>query len=104
MRTRARVTFLILLTVGGILPISLILTTPSAHGMVRFRSHQDLERFLLTRSQCGPGSPVQYGRQVALYGQRTIGPALPASWNKLGYATQSSSPVSSAPSHYEPNN
>ena len=104
MRTRARVTFLILLTVGGILPISLILTAPSAHGMVRFSSYQDLERFLLTRSQCGPGSPVQYGRQVALYGQRTLGPALPASWNTLGSATQSSSPVSSAPSHSETNN
>src|SRR6266446_4211153 len=105
MRTRARVAFLILLTVGGILPISLILTAPSAHGMVRFSSYQDLERFLLTRSQCGPGYLPQYGRQVDLYGQRTLGPALPASWNTLGSAAQSSSSsVSSAPSHSETNN
>src|SRR5437667_6638057 len=94
MRTRAKVAFLVLLTVGGILPISLILTAPSAHGMVRFSSYQDLERFLLTRSQCGPGYPVQYGRQVDVY----------ASWNTLGSASQSSSSVSSAPSHSETNN
>src|SRR5438876_5797270 len=105
MRTRARVAFLVLLTVGGILPISLILTAPSAHGMVRFSSYQDLERFLLTRSQCGPGYPLQYGRQVDQYGQPAPGPALPASWNTLGSATQSSSSsVSSVPSHSETNN
>src|SRR5256712_12201080 len=104
MRTRARVAFLVLLTVGGILPISLILTAPSAHGMVRFSSYQDLERFLLTRSQCGPGYPLQYGRQVDLYGQPALGLASPASWNTLGSAAQSSSSVSSAPSHSETNN
>src|SRR6266516_30458 len=104
MRTRARVAFLILLTVGGILPISLILTAPSAHGMVRFSSYQDLERFLLTRSQCGSGYLPQYGRQVDLYGQPALGPALPASRNTLGSASQSSSSVSSAPSHSETNN
>src|SRR5947209_8582996 len=104
MRTRARVAFLVLLTVGGILPISLILTAPSAHGMVRFSSYQDLERFLLTRSQCGPGYPLQYGRQVDLYGKPALGPSSPASWNTLGSAAQSSSSVSSAPSHSETNN
>src|SRR5437660_1381269 len=104
MRTRAKVAFLILLTVGGILPISLILTAPSAHGMVRFSSYQDLERFLLTRSQCGPGYPLQYGRQVDLFGHPALGPALPASYNALGSAAQSSSSVSSAPSHSETNN
>src|SRR2546422_10021390 len=104
MRTKAKVAFLVLLTVGGILPISLILTAPSAHGMVRFSSYQDLERFLLTRSQCGPSYLPQYGRQVDLYGQPAPGPALPASRNTLGSAAQSSSSVSSAPSHSETNN
>src|SRR5438105_2821314 len=104
MRTRAKVAFLVLLTVGGILPISLILTAPSAHGMVRFSSYQDLERFLLTRSQCGPGYPLQYGRQVNPFGHPALGPALPASYNALGSAAQSSSSVSSAPSHSETNN
>src|SRR5438128_11597197 len=104
MRTKARVAFLVLLTVGGILPISLILTAPSAHGMVRFSSYQDLERFILTRSQCGPGYPLQYGCQVDLYAPPALGPASPASRNTLGSAAQSSSSVSSAPSHSETNN
>src|SRR5207245_823307 len=104
MRTRAIVAFLILLTVGGILPISLILTAPSAHGMVRFSSYQDLERFLLTSSECGSSYPLQYGRQVDLYGQPALGPASPASRITLGSASQSSSSVSSAPSHSETNN
>src|SRR5438552_19177880 len=90
MRTRAKVAFLVLLTVGGILPISLILTAPSAHGMVRFSSYQDLERFLQTRSQCGPGYLPQYGRQVDPYGQPALGPALPASRNTLGSASKCS--------------
>src|SRR5437870_12458715 len=104
MRTRAKVAFLLLLTVGGILAISLARTAPSAHGMVRFSSYQDLERFVLTRSQCGSGYLPQYGRQVDLYGQPALGPALPASRNTLGSASQSSSSVSSAPSHSETNN
>src|SRR5438552_16437121 len=104
MRTRARVAFLILLTVGGILPRSLNLTAPSGHGIVRSSSYQDLERFLLTSSQCGPGYLPHYGRQVDLYGQSALGPSLPASWNTLGAAAQSSSSVSSAPSHSETNN
>src|SRR5258708_33341238 len=104
MRTRARVAFLILLTVGGILPISLILTAPSAHGMVRFSSYQDLERFLLARSNCGPRYTLQYDRQVNLYGQPAPGPAVPAAWNNLGSADQASSSVSSGPSHSETNN
>src|SRR5216117_472771 len=55
-------------------------------------------------SQCGPGYLPQYGRQVDLYGQPALGPALPASRNTLGSASQSSSSVSSAPSHSETNN
>src|SRR5207237_8626232 len=90
MRTRAKVAFLVLLTVGGILPISLILTAPSAHGMVRFSSYQDLERFLLTRSQCGPGYPLQYRRQVDLFGHPALGPALPATYHALGSGAQTS--------------
>src|SRR5438552_18154829 len=72
--------------------------------MVRFSSYQDLERFLLTRSRCGTGYPLQYGRQVDLFGHPALGPALPASYNALGSAAQFSSSVSSAPSHSETNN
>src|SRR3989454_387889 len=103
MRTRARVAFLILLTVGGILPISLILTAPSTHGMVRFSSYQDLERFLLTRSNCGPIYAMQSNRLVNSFGLQNPGGALPATLGTAGSTTQTSS-ISSAPSHSETNN
>ena len=102
MRTRARVAFLMLLTVGGILPISLILSAPSAHGMVRFSSYQDLERFLLTRSNCGPVYSAGYNRQVN-FGLQSQGAALPAAWSPAASGAQTSS-VNSAPSHSETNN
>src|SRR6267378_6854229 len=103
MRTRARVAFLILLTVGGILPISLILTAPSAHGMVRFSSYQDLERVLLTRSNCGPIYTMQSNRLVNSFGLQNPGGAFPATLGMAGSTTQTSS-ISSAPSHSETNN
>ncbi len=103
MRTRARVAFLILLTVGGILPISRILTAPSAHGMVRFSSYQDLERFLLTRSNCGPIYTMQSNRLVNSFGLQNPGGAFPATLGTAGSTTQTSS-ISSAPSHSETNN
>src|SRR3989442_5589593 len=103
MRPRARVAFLILLTLGGILPLSLILTAPSTHGMVRFSSYQDLERFLLTRSNCGPVYTTQYSRQVNSFGLQNPNPAFPAALGAAGSAAQTSS-VNSAPSHSETNN
>ena len=103
MRLRAKVAFLILLTAGGILPISLILSTPSTHGMVRFSSYQDLERFLLTRSNCGPVYTTQYSRQINSFGLQNPNPAFPAALGAAGSAAQTSS-VNSAPSHSETNN
>src|SRR5712692_889087 len=102
MRQRAKVALLILLTLGGILPLSLILTAQSAHGMVRFSSYQDLERFLLTRSNCGPTYTMQYNRQVNTFGLQNQGAALPAALD-AGSVTETSS-VNSAPSHSETNN
>jgi len=103
MRPRARVAFLILLTLGGILPLSLILTAPSTHGMVRFSSYQDLERFLLTRSNCGPIYTMQSNRLVNSFGLQNPGGAFPATLGTAGSTTQTSS-ISSAPSHSETNN
>src|SRR2546426_6845125 len=103
MRPRARVAFLILLTLGGILPLSLILTAPSTHGMVRFSSYQDLERFLLTRSNCGPIYTMQSNRLGNSFGLQNPGGALPATLGTAGSTTQTSS-ISSAPSHSETNN
>src|SRR2546430_4217188 len=103
MRTRARVAFLIVLTVGGILPMSIIRTDRSAHGMVRFSSYQDLERFLLTRSNCCPIYTMQSNRLVNSFGLQNPGGALPATLGTAGSPTQTSS-ISSAPSHSETNN
>src|SRR2546425_12475731 len=98
MRTGARVAILILLTVGGILPISLILAAPPAHGMVRFSSYQDLERFLLTRSNCGPIYTMQSNRLVNSFGLQNPGGAFPATLGTAAATPQTSS-TSSAPSH-----
>ena len=103
MRTRAKVAFLILLTAGGILPLSLILSAASAHGMVRFSSYQDLERFLLTRSSCGPVYGVQYNRQINSFGLQNPNPAFPAELGAAG-STEQTSLVNSAPAHSETNN
>ncbi|HVH14868.1 MAG TPA: beta-propeller domain-containing protein [Candidatus Angelobacter sp.] len=103
MRPRAKVAFLILLTAGGILPMSLIISTPSAHGMVRFSSYQDLEHFLLTRSNCGPVYTTQYDRQVNSFGSQNRGPAFPAALGAAGTNSQTSSP-NSAPTHSATNN
>lgn len=71
--------------------------------MVRFSSYQDLERFLLTRSNCGPVYTTQYSRQVNSFGLQNPNPAFPAALGAAGSAAQTSS-VNSAPSHSETNN
>jgi inhibitor of cysteine peptidase len=102
MRPRTRVAILILMTIGGILPLSVYFTIPSAHGMVRFSSYSELERFLLTRSSCSYGYGNGYNHQLQLYGgPATYGPAFPGA-SSLGAATTTT--VSSAPSHSETNN
>ena len=103
MRPRAKVAFLILLTAGGILPLSLILNTPLVHGMIRFSSYSDLQRFLLTRGSCVYGYTYQGSRGLSMYGAQSLlnpGP----SGISASAADQSSSTVSSTPSHSETNN
>jgi inhibitor of cysteine peptidase len=99
MRQGARITVLILLTLGGILPLSLYFTVPATHGMVRFSSYSELENFLLTRSSCNPVFMNQYNRQLSLYGAPALGAANPLAWSPV--ATSS---ISSVPSHSETNN
>ena len=102
MRPRAKVAFLILLTAGGILPLSLILNTPLAHGMVRFSSYSDLQHFLLTRGSCIYRYINQGNRQLSLYGAPgLLNPSPAGTWASA--ADQSSSTVSASPSHSETN-
>src|SRR2546427_6868209 len=61
MRPAARMGLLIVLTIGGILPVATFLTVPSAHGMVRFNSYLELQRFLLLESSCRYNYGIGYG-------------------------------------------
>src|SRR3989442_10763600 len=61
MRPAARMGLLIVLTIGGILPVATFLTLPSAHGMVRFNSYLELQRFLLLESSCRYNYGIGYG-------------------------------------------
>ena len=71
--------------------------------MTRFSSYSDLQRFLLTRGSCIYGYVNQGNRQISLYGtQALLNPSPAGIWASA--ADQSSSTVSTAPSHSETNN
>src|SRR5207244_13368914 len=61
MRPAARMGLLIVLTIGGVLPVATFLTVPAAHGMVRFNSYLELQRFLLLESSCRYNYGTGYG-------------------------------------------
>ena len=96
---KGKVALLILLTLGGILPLSIFFTVPAAHGMARFGSYTELERFLLERSSCGYG----YNGQGLMYATPGAN-RLTASFGINALSAQSSSNVNTAPSHSETNN
>jgi uncharacterized secreted protein with C-terminal beta-propeller domain len=101
MKPRAKIALLVLLTLGGVMPISIYFTVPAAHGLVRFSSYSELERFLLTRSSCSYGYWNGYNKQLQLYGgPASFGPAVPGALSGNAAATT----VSTAPSHSETNN
>src|SRR5207302_9526397 len=78
MKPRAKIALLVLLTLGGVMPLSIYFTVPAAHGLVRFSSYSELERFLLTRSSCSYGYWNGYNKQLQLYGgPASFGPAVP---------------------------
>ncbi len=102
MNQRGKVAFLILLTLGGILPLSIFFAGPAAHGMVRFHSYLELQRFLFEKSGCGFGNNLFHG-QPQVYGPPR------ASFGTTSYqfgdqSAQASSSVNAAPSHSETNN
>jgi len=83
------------------MPLSIYFTVPAAHGLVRFGSYSELERFLLTRSSCSYGYWNGYNRQLQLYGgPASFGPAVPGTLGSNVAATT----VTTAPSHSETNN
>ncbi len=104
MSSRRKAVFLILLTLGGLLPLSFHLTTP-AHGLVRFNSYSDLEHFLLTKSRCGNYYGYQRNDQlIQQYGVNPgFGPAYGPAILGAQYAAAGPSNVNAAPSHSETN-
>jgi uncharacterized secreted protein with C-terminal beta-propeller domain len=89
---KATTAYLLILTSLTLIPVSVYLTTPTAHAMVPFTSYQDLQEFVHT-SGCGSPTPSLYNR-----GGLTTSPT-PA-----GFATaQSNSGSSQTPAHSETN-
>src|SRR5438445_13462730 len=98
MRPVARMGLLIVLTVGGILPVATFLTVPAAHGMVKFNSYLELQRFLLLESSCrydyGAGNSWVYPAKA---------PPLALDTRYSAVSTDSA-PVNAVPTHSETNN
>src|SRR5712691_9329303 len=89
---KATAAYLLILASLTLIPVSVYLTTPTAHAMIPFTSYQDLQEFVRT-SSCASPTPSLYNR-----GGLTTSPT-PA-----GFATaQSNSGSSQTPAHSETN-
>src|SRR3989442_7672184 len=88
---RATVAYLLILSSLTLIPVSVYLTTPTAHAMVQFTSYKDIQAFIHA-SGCGSPTPSFYNRGGLTTGPTTAGPAPQSN----GASTQS-------PTHSETN-
>src|SRR5438132_3796830 len=88
---RATVAYLLILSSLNLIPVSVYLTTPTAHAMIPFTSYQDIQAFIHT-SGCGSPTPSFYSRGGLTYGPATA-----------GFAAQSNAASSQSPTHSETN-
>jgi uncharacterized secreted protein with C-terminal beta-propeller domain len=88
---RATVAYLLILSSLTLIPISVYLTTPTAHAMIPFTSYQDLQAFIHTGG-CGSLAPSFYNR-----GGITTAPAT------AGFTAQSNAASNQSPTHSETN-
>src|SRR6266568_3380880 len=88
---RATVAYLLILSSLTLIPVSVYLTTPTAHAMIPFNSYQDIQAFIHT-SGCGSPTPSFYNR-----GGLTTGPTT------AGFSAQSNAASSQSPTHSETN-
>src|SRR5438309_3380309 len=91
---RATVAYLLILSSLTLIPVSVYLTTPTAHAMIPFTSYQDIQAFIHT-SGCSnptPSSTVFYSRGGLTYGPATA-----------GFTAQSNAASSQSPTHSETN-
>ena len=87
---KATATYLLILTGLALIPVSVYLTTPTAHAMIPFASYRDLQEFV--HSRCAHTTPGPYYRGSLTAGPRTAGPA-----------AQSKGASSQSPTHSETN-
>src|SRR5436309_4770633 len=88
---KATAAYLLILTSLTLIPVSVYLTTPTAHAMIPFTSYQDLQEFIHT-SGCSSPTPNLYNRGGLTTGPATAGPAI-----------QSTGGSSQSPTHSETN-
>src|SRR6266849_8763025 len=88
---KATVAYLLILGSLTLIPVSVILTTPTAHAMIPFTSYQDLQEFVHTGG-CRSPAPSMYNRGGVTTGLATAGPA-----------SQSNGASSQSPTHSETN-
>jgi uncharacterized secreted protein with C-terminal beta-propeller domain len=88
---KATVAYLLILGSLTLIPVSVYLTTPTAHAMIPFTSYQDLQEFVHT-SGCPSPAPSMYNRGGVTTGLATAGPA-----------SQSNAASSQSPTHSETN-
>jgi uncharacterized secreted protein with C-terminal beta-propeller domain len=88
---KATVAYLLILGSLTLIPVSVILTTPTAHAMIPFTSYQDMQEFIHP-SGCGSPTPSPYTPGSLTTGPRVAGPAV-----------QSNSGSSQSPAHSETN-
>src|SRR2546426_5529398 len=88
---RATVAYLLILSSLTLIPVSVYLTTPTAHALIPFTSYQDLQAFIHT-SGCDSPVPSFYNR-----GGLTPGPTT------AGFTAQSNAASSQSPTHSETN-
>src|SRR5437660_2878122 len=88
---RATMAYLLTLSSLTLIPVSVYLTTPTAHTLIPFTSYQDVQAFIHT-SGCGSPTPSFYNR-----GGLTTGPTT------AGFSAQSNAASSQSPTHSETN-
>src|SRR6266705_7215875 len=88
---RATVAYLLILSSLTLIPVSIYLTTPTAHAMIPFTSYQDIQAFIHTNG-CSSSTPVLYNR-----GALTPGPTTSV------FGANSNSASSQSPTHSETN-
>jgi inhibitor of cysteine peptidase len=87
---RTTAAYLLILTSLTLIPVSVYLTTPTAHAMIPFTSYQDLQEFVYTNG-CGSQTPSLYNRGG------------PAPQPTAGPAAQTDGASSQSPTHSETN-